>query len=77
MNFLQRNGWHVTFVEADCKTPIGRRLRFSDPDKIVELAERGGATLDLATRQGIEHGISMGRGGVWLFLTPEQYVRLK
>ena len=77
MNFMHRDGWWITFLEADCKTSVGRRLTFSEPDKIIELAKRGGVTLDLATRQGIEHGISMGRGSVWLFLTPEQYARLK
>lgn len=77
MNFMHRNRWTVSFLEADCRTSVGRCLTFSDPDKIIDLAQRGGATLDLATRQGIEHGISIGRGGVWLFLTPEQYDKIK
>jgi hypothetical protein len=32
---------------------------------------------DLAARQAIEQGIEMGRGGVHLMLTPEQYAKLK
>jgi hypothetical protein len=27
--------------------------------------------------EALEHGIEIGRGGVWLNLTPEQYARLK
>ena len=77
MNFMRRDGWSVTFLEADCKTSVGRRVAFTDPDRIIELAKRGGVTLDLSTRQAIEHGISMGRGSVWLFLTSDQYHRLQ
>jgi hypothetical protein len=36
-----------------------------------------GAEFNLAGRQAIEHGIGMGRGGVWLSLTREQYARLQ
>jgi len=77
MTFQHRDTWTVTFLEADCKTPVGRRLSFANPDKIIDLAKRGGVTMNLEARQGIEHGISIGRGGVWLFLTPEQYAKLK
>jgi hypothetical protein len=45
--------------------------------KILELAEHASAFRDLACRQAIEHGISVGRGGVWLMLTGEQYGKLK
>jgi hypothetical protein len=37
----------------------------------------GSAELNLAGRQAIERGISMGRGSVWLSLNPEQYAKLK
>jgi hypothetical protein len=36
-----------------------------------------GAEFNLAGRQAIEHGISMGRGSVWLKLTREQYAKLR
>jgi hypothetical protein len=41
------------------------------------MAERGGALRDLASRQAVDYGISMGRGSVWLNLTEEQYAKLK
>ena len=77
MTFQLRNDWSVSFLEADCKTSVGRTLKFASPDRIVEAAQRGGAVLDLSTRQELEHGISIGRGGVWLFLTTDQYAKLR
>jgi hypothetical protein len=59
------------------KTPLPRRLTFATSDKILGLAEHAGALKDLAMRQAIEHGIEMGRGGIYLTLTPEQYAKLK
>ena len=44
---------------------------------MVELAERGRGLKDLATKQALEHGIEMGRGGIHLHLTLEQYNKLK
>jgi hypothetical protein len=77
MSFMQSNGWYCQFLEADLKTPLPRKLTFSSPDKILQLAEHAGALKDLAARQAIEHGIEMGRGGVYLTLTPGQYAKLK
>jgi hypothetical protein len=45
--------------------------------KVRELAERGGAFKDLADKQAFDHGVSMGRGAVYLKLTREQYAVLK
>jgi hypothetical protein len=49
---------------------------FTSEQKIVELAERGNADLNLESRAAIQHGIGIGRGGFYLNLTPEQYDRL-
>src|SRR5438105_8284620 len=75
--FMHSRGWQCQFLEADLKTSLPRKLTFASPDKILQLAEHAGALKDLATRQAIEHGIEMGRGGVHLMLTPEQYAKLK
>ncbi len=72
-----RQGWRVTFLEQDLKTPLPRVFVFQNPAKISELAVRGGADNTLADRQALEHGISIGRGGLSLNLTPEQYKTLK
>ena len=78
MHFMSRaDGWLCQFLEVDCKTPLRKTLTFADSDKIVELARRGGASFALADRQAMEHGIEVGRGGIWLNLTDEQYRKLK
>jgi len=76
VSFLDRHGWQCQFLEADLKTPLPKRLHFSSPDKIIELVERGGGLRDQESRLMLEQGISMGRGGVFLSLTEEQYAKL-
>ena len=73
---LAKGGWYCQFLEQDLKTPLRRKFTFGDSGKVIELALRGGADNTLAGRQGIEHGIGMGRGSVWLNLTNEQYRKL-
>jgi hypothetical protein len=77
MTFFLCKGWYVQFLEADLKTPLPRKLTFSDPEKIRELARRGEAWGDSESRQMLEHAIENGRGGCYLRLTPEQYARLR
>jgi hypothetical protein len=73
---LAKGGWAISFLEEDCKTSLPRRFTFQSELKILDLARHGGAEFNLAGRQAIEHGISMGRGSVWLKLTREQYGKL-
>jgi hypothetical protein len=77
MTSFLRDGWQVQFVESDLKTPLPRKLTFSDPEKIRELVRRGEAWGDSESRQMLEHAIDVGRGGVYLRLTPEQYRSLR
>jgi hypothetical protein len=77
MYFFKRGGWQVQFLEPDLKTPLPRKLTFADPEKIRELARRGGAWRDSESRQMLEHAIDVGRGGIYLRLTPDQYSRLR
>jgi hypothetical protein len=76
MSFMLREGWHCVFLEADCKTSLPRKLNFKDERKIFEIAERVASGPNLETRQALEHGIEIGRGGVWLELTGGQYKKL-
>ena len=76
MSFMSRGGWFCSFLEPDLKTALPCKLSFSDKQKIFEIAERGGTLLNLEARQALEHGIEIGRGGVWLELTPAQYRKL-
>jgi hypothetical protein len=77
MSFMDRHGWQCQFLEADLKTPLPKRLHFASPDKIIELVERGGGFKDQESRLMLDQGIAMGRGGVYLSLTDDQYAKLK
>ncbi len=77
MTFFLRRAWSCQFLEADLKTPLAKKLNFKSPDKILQLAEHGGAFSTLETRQSIDHAITLGRGGIWLELTEEQYRKLQ
>jgi hypothetical protein len=77
MSFMLCHGWYCQFLEEDLKTSLPRKLTFASPDKIVALIERGGGFKDLAERQAFDHAIEMGRGGVFLSLTEEQYEKLQ
>jgi hypothetical protein len=77
MSFMDRHGWQCQFLEADLQTPLPRRLHFASSNKVVELVERAGGFIDQEARLMLEQGISMGRGGVFLNLTEEQYAKLR
>ncbi len=77
MSFQHREGWHCAFLEADAKTSLPRKLHFEDQQKLIEMAKRGGGLTNLEADQMLRHGIEIGRGGVWLSLTEEQYHKLK
>ena len=63
MNFLYlREGWRVSFLEADCKTSLRKKLVFAFPEKIIDLAKRGGADFTSASRADIDYAINIGRG---------------
>ena len=49
----------------------------SELKKILELAQRGGCVFNLEQRQALDRAIEMGRGGLWLDLSDEQYQRLR
>ena len=77
MNFMEsRNGWHVSFLEADCQTSLPRKLTFASAEKIRIMHRRFGSQL-LDHKNALEHGISIGRGGTWLNLSEEHYRKLK
>jgi hypothetical protein len=76
MWFQCRNGWHCQFLELDLRTPLPKRLRFTSPDKVVELVKRGGLS-NLESRQALDRVTEIARGGVFLSLTEEQYSKLK
>jgi hypothetical protein len=76
MSYFCRREWVVQFLQPDLKTPVGRILTFADPDKIRELIARTPTPMNLETRNMLEHSITQGRGGLYLDLTNEQYIKL-
>ncbi len=77
MTFQCRYGWHCQFLEEDLKTPLPRKLHFASPEKVIEIVQRGGGLCSLESRQALDQAIEIGRGGVFLDLTEDQYARLK
>jgi hypothetical protein len=77
MSFFFKSGWQVQFLETDLKTALPRKLMFSDPEKIKELAKRCEAWATSEARQMLELAIEQGRGGLYLKLTTKQYSKLR
>jgi hypothetical protein len=77
MYFMLSHSWHCQFLEADLKTPLPRKLTFATADKVRELVERAGGLRTTENRQAFEYALTIGRGGINLALTDDQYKRLK
>lgn len=75
MYFRQRCGWHCGFrTEARKKLP--REFTFSKSATVRELARRGNGLIDKWDREGFELDLEIGRGGIWLRLSDDQYLAL-
>ena len=77
MSYMLVKGWHCQFLEEDLKTPLPRKVTLASPEKLTEMAERGGGLPNLEASNMLRLGIEVGRGGLWLSLTEEQYQKLK
>jgi hypothetical protein len=73
---MLNQGWSRQFLEEDVMTSLPRRLTSNDSEKLIEMAERGGGLPNLEAIQMLRRGVEIGRGGVWLSLTEEQYLKL-
>jgi hypothetical protein len=65
---------HFAPAKADA---LPRTLTFKEADKIRELARRGEAWGTSEARQMLEYAIEVGRGGMYLRLTPGRYAALR
>jgi hypothetical protein len=52
-------------LEVDLKTPLPKKLIFTDPDKIRELALPGEAWGTSEARQMLEYALEVGRAGIF------------
>lgn len=69
--------WVCSFLEPDLRTPVGRGCLFGSAEKVRELVRKSQTRLEEAERRTLEAGLETGRGGLWLELSAEQYLRLK
>ena len=75
MYFRRFHGWHCSFsTEARKKLP--REFTFRAAETIRELAKRGNGLIDKWDRDGFELALEIGKGGVWLKLSDDQYQAL-
>ncbi len=70
MQFVLRNGWQVSFLQADLASSLPVALTFRDPEKIRELARQGKGLLTSEARALFEYSIGKGRGGIHLDWPP-------
>jgi hypothetical protein len=63
MYFMQRQGWYCQFLEADLKTSLPRKLNLDDPEKLIEMAERGGGLPNREADQMLRYGSRWGEEG--------------
>jgi hypothetical protein len=75
MRFEWLAGWRVSFLDGDKVLP--RSLVVALEEKLFKMAERGGGLKDLAARQALEHGIRLGKGGMYLELSVSQFRNLQ
>ena len=68
--------WRVSFA-APPECGKLRDLTFASPEKVEQMAQRGGGLRDLAAKQALETGLRNGLGGIYLHLSPEQMARLR
>ena len=76
LSFQLRDGRHCQFLEEDLQTPLPLKLHFASPQKIIDLVEHAGGFTDQDSRLMVSQAIEMGRGGIFLKLTEEQYAKL-
>ena len=72
MTFRRWDGWHCRFYTEHWR-PFPKRLIFRDATSIIETARRGNCLVDGATREALERSIKIGRGGIMLRLSDEQF----
>jgi hypothetical protein len=72
MTFHHFHGWHCRFFSKSWKI-FPKRIIFRDSASIWETARRGNGLIDAAARECLQMAIELGRGGIMLRLTNEQF----
>jgi hypothetical protein len=77
MPFFLQDGLRAQFLDADVKTSTAETPVLGSGEGSGRSAPRGEARGDSESRQLLEHAIDVGRGGLYLKLTLEQYRKLR
>jgi hypothetical protein len=77
MHFMVYEGWYCQFLEANLTTSLPKKLTIRNQQKLLQMAERGMPNMTNEERQRMQRDIANGRGGIWLDLSEEQYLKLK
>ena len=72
MTFHHSYGWHCRFFSKSWRA-FPKRFIFRDAALIRETAKRGNGLIDAAACEYLEMAIELGRGGIMLRLTDEQF----
>lgn len=72
MHFRRCFGWRCRF-RTEAKKRLPRELTFRSAETLRGLALRGNCVTDKWDLEGFELGLEVGRGGIWLRLSDEQY----
>jgi len=72
MTFNLFHEWYCRFYTMRWQ-PLPRRLCFREAASIIETARRGDGLIDAATTDALERSLKIGRGGIVLRLTEEQF----
>ena len=72
MTFSLSHGWHCRFFTERWQL-LPKRLIFRNEASIREIARRGDGLIDDAVREALDRSIKIGKGGIMLRLTDEQF----
>lgn len=75
MSLFHFRGWHCRFT-AEGREQLPKRVSFSNSNQVCEAARRGNGLVDNSVREALDLAIEIGRGGIWLMLTNEQFQAL-
>ena len=72
MTFFHSRVWHCRFYSERWQ-PLPKRLTFRDAASIRETARRGGGLIDDEVDKALDRQFKLGRGGLMLRLSDEQF----
>jgi LSD1 subclass zinc finger protein len=72
MYFRYCSDWHCGF-RTETRKKLPREVTFGNAASVREMVRRGNGLIDNWDQQGFELGLEIGKGGVWLRLSDDQF----